>query len=85
MPYIKIKDRPKLDYHIEGLGNAIETQGDLNYTITRLCKLYVKTKGQKYSSYNDIIGALECAKLEFYRRDIVLYEDKKIIENGDVN
>jgi len=31
-----------------------------------------------------VIGALEACKLEFYRRAVVPYEDKKIKENGDV-
>jgi len=33
---------------------------------------------------NAIIGALECAKLELYRRVAAPYEDDKIAENGDV-
>jgi len=32
----------------------------------------------------DAIGALECAKLELYRRVAAPYEDTKIAENGDV-
>lgn len=45
---------------------------------------YIKTKGESYQTYNDIMGALEGAKLELYRRKIGIYEDKKIEENGDV-
>jgi len=30
------------------------------------------------------MGALEGAKLEFYRRVVVPYEEKKMKENGDV-
>ena len=30
------------------------------------------------------MGALECAKLELYRRVAAPYEDVKIMENGDV-
>ena len=37
-----------------------------------------------YAEINRIIGALECAKLEIYRRLAVPYEDEKIILNGDV-
>ena len=37
-----------------------------------------------YADYRDFIGELEMAKLEIYRRKIAPYEDKKIIENGDV-
>jgi hypothetical protein len=40
--------------------------------------------GQSYSIINDIVGVLECAKMEFYRRVAVPYEDKKRTENGDV-
>ena len=70
---------------LEILSNRIETEGDLNYTITRLCHLFLKKKGEKYSVYNTIIGALECAKLELYRRKIAKYEAKKIEENGDLD
>jgi hypothetical protein len=34
--------------------------------------------------YNDVIGALECCKLELYRRMVAPYENTKIKENGDV-
>lgn len=30
------------------------------------------------------VGAIECAKMEFARRVIFPYEDRKISENGDV-
>ena len=38
----------------------------------------------KYADINELIGALECAKLEFYRRKAAPYEDKKAVENGDL-
>ena len=37
-----------------------------------------------YHHYNQLIGVLECAKLELYRRLIAPYEDVKIIDDGDV-
>ena len=40
--------------------------------------------GNSYATINDIIGALEGAKMEFYRRVVAPYEDEKIKENGDV-
>lgn len=40
--------------------------------------------GGKYDSLNAVIGVLECAKQEFYRRAAVPYENQKITENGDV-
>ena len=38
----------------------------------------------EYARINELIGVLECAKLELYRRIAVPYEDTKIAENGDV-
>jgi hypothetical protein len=90
MPYIKEEFRKKIegnDPHfnrLEYMIDNIDSEGDLNYTITRLCHLFLKKKGEKYSVYNTIIGVLECAKLELYRRKVAHYEDIKIIDNGDV-
>lgn len=60
------------------------TPGGLNFQITELCLEYLHSKGLAYHTINDILGALEGAKLEFYRRVAVPYEDQKIKENGDV-
>jgi hypothetical protein len=40
--------------------------------------------GLSYKNINQAIGALECAKLELYRRVAAPYEDKKALINGDV-
>jgi hypothetical protein len=45
---------------------------------------YANVQGLKYKTINDILGALEGAKMEFYRRVVVKYEDSKREENGDV-
>lgn len=58
--------------------------GELNYEITLKLLKYLEVNGLSYRTINDIIGALEGAKLEFYRRIVVQYEDGKIKENGDV-
>jgi hypothetical protein len=60
------------------------TAGELNYLFTRLCIRYMQIHGKNYQTINDIVGALEGAKLEFYRRVAAPYEDLKINENGDV-
>ena len=44
----------------------------------------VKRLGGNYAACNTVIGALECAKLELYRRIIGPYEDKAIEKNGDI-
>jgi hypothetical protein len=62
----------------------MQNAGELNYIITRLLRLYVEHRGESYQTFNDIMGALEGAKAEFYRRVVAPYEDVKIQENGDV-
>lgn len=59
------------------------TSGELNYLFTMLIKEYLRN-GVNYQKINDVIGALEGAKLEFYRRVVAPYEDEKIKQNGDV-
>jgi len=78
MPYINPVDRCRV--YIE----HPRTAGELNFLFTTLIIEYIEKKGESYQTYNDIIGALEGSKLELYRRKIAPYEDKKIIDNGDV-
>jgi hypothetical protein len=80
MPYIKLADRIAIQSGVLGP----DTPGELNYLFTRLALEYVERKGLNYQRINDVVGALEGAKLEFYRRLAAPYEDKKIAENGDV-
>jgi hypothetical protein len=82
MPYIDQKDREILEKNIRGA----RTAGELNYKISRLVDEYLteNERGVCYQSFNDIIGALEGAKLEIYRRLVIGYEDQKILGNGDV-
>ena len=78
MPYIKQNYRSI----VEEAG--ADNPGELNYLITMNCLDYLSTTNQKYEDFNAVIGALECAKLEMYRRMIAPYEDNKKEENGDV-
>lgn len=80
MPYINRKERDELDY----AERSAETPGELNYAITRLLINYVSHKQPRYQTFNDALGALEGAKLEFYRRVVTPYEEQKRFENGDV-
>ena len=58
--------------------------GVLNYCISALLNEVLKTNGVSYRNINELIGVLECAKLELYRRVASPYEDEKIQSNGDV-
>ena len=79
MPYIKKERREELDK-----GDIPVNAGELNYLITQQLTKYIFINGESYKIYNDVMGALEGAKLELYRRKIVPYENRKMAENGDV-
>lgn len=79
MPYIDGGSRKKVI--AEGPTNG----GELNYHITSLLHWYIEEKGLNYATVNEIIGVLECAKLELYRVIAAPYETKKAISNGTVS
>jgi len=80
MPYIDPDARRRLAEGAEPSG-----PGELNYAITRLVDRYLASRGGlRYAHLNEVIGALECAKLELYRRLAAPYEDEKLSQSGDV-
>jgi hypothetical protein len=90
MPYIIEKRR---DYFDHALALMIDTircaegeiqKGDLNYIISQMVIEYCKIKGISYSTCSDVTGLLNDVKVEFERRVVRPYEDKKIKENGDI-
>jgi len=80
MPYVK----PHVREDLKADDRDPLNPGELNYQLTLVCNEYIRTNGVCYQTFNDIIGALEGAKLEIYRRLTGGYEDQKIKENGDV-
>lgn len=80
MPYINTDARSNI-----ARGARPATAGELNYAITRLVDDYLVSRGEiKYAHLNEVVGVLECAKLELYRRIAAPYEDKKLKETGEV-
>jgi len=80
VPYVSADARARIDKD-----GAPETAGELNYAITRLVDDYLTRKGElRYAHVNEVVGALECAKLELYRRVAAPYEDQKLQDAGDV-
>jgi hypothetical protein len=64
MPYIKPERRKAIL-----AGAKPQDAGELNFAITALVDNYLQDKGGlRYSHLNEVIGALDCAKLELYRR-----------------
>ena len=78
MPYVSNPMRKLLD-----TGSAPINPGELNYLITKLILKYLGSN-PGYTEINEVIGVLECAKLELYRRIAAPYEDEKCRVNGDV-
>jgi len=74
MPYIEQPNRNEF----------AETTGELTYKVVRQCVMFYKLYGASFDTYSKCIAALECAKLELYRRMVAPYEDIKLKENGDV-
>lgn len=81
MPYIKAKDRIAVTPHS---AHPARTIGELTFQIVALVNDYISVLPQDYALYAQVIGALDCAKTEFYRRVVAPYEDQKEHENGDV-
>lgn len=80
MPYIKNEQRLELNS-----GQAVASDpGELNYVITKLVIGYIEANGRNYQTFNDAIGAMECAKQELYARLVRPYEIGKQAMNGDV-
>lgn len=79
MPYIDSASRTRLRY-----GNKPRSAGELQYEIALLVSGYVNDNDLEYQTLNDVMGALDGASREFYRRIVAPYEDEKIAKNGDV-
>ena len=90
MPYIKSEQRECIDGAIDNLICDLKAMPDfnenkagiLNYLVTRFC--IGTTDTVSYARINELVGMLECCKLELYRRVAGIYEDKKATLNGDV-
>ena len=71
-------------FHKDNISNEefLDIVGDINYCFSRIV---AKLMGDvSYGKIAMITGVLENIKEEFYRRVASPYEDKKIIENGDI-
>ena len=82
MPYITDARRMEME---EG-ACEMRTAGELNFGLTTLVDDFLDRQpdGLSYAAINEAIGALECAKLELYRRIAAPYEDEACARNGDV-
>lgn len=86
MPYVQSSDRQRVSRQLAALAKKLEGQpvGVYNYTISRLVDDFLCKKGLSYANINQMIGMLECVKLELYRRVAGPYETAKQHTNGEV-
>lgn len=92
MPYIKQEYRHNLNKLAEDVvteliklnnDESTEYAGNFNFFVSSVINKLLY-KNLSYSMINELIGALECTKLELYRRMASPYEDKKSKDNGEV-
>jgi len=95
MPYIKQEDRVNLSTIAMNLHSELRrlsggpephfrhVAGNLNFFISTVINELLKDD-RSYARINELIGALECAKLEVYRKLVAPYEDTKAVLNGEV-
>ncbi len=79
MPYLEAGIRASL---LDG--RKAQKGGELNFLISTLLNDFVQMKGMSYATVNEAMGAIESAKLEFYRRVAAPYEELKAKQNGEV-
>jgi len=85
MPYITLARREAFALLEEELKSTrTDTPGELVYLFCRVADLYVSQHLVEFRVMNDVIGALENAKLEFHRKVVADFENKKELENGTV-
>lgn len=94
MPYIKQVEKELLEETLDELCETVlkdgskhydlrEISGRLNYVITELLCRTLLNNQMSYFNIATAISALECCKLELYRRAAIQYEEEKIKLNGD--
>jgi len=63
---------------------GVDGNGAIVYLIYKILKNVYGYDGSRFEERSNALKVLESAKLEFYRRILAPYEDRKIVQNGDV-
>lgn len=85
MPYIDQEARAGFEHLEEYITDfPPETAGEMQYLFAVIIREYMKSNPRRYQTMNNVMGALNGANLEFYRRYVAPYEDECIERNGDV-
>ncbi len=90
MPYITPEKRNEVDgsnviaHFTQVLKQSNWDEGVFNYIVSSVLQEWLDNNKTCYRELSKLLGVLDSIKLEFYRRKISNYEDRKIKENGDV-
>ncbi len=92
MPYIKEEHRQTIDPIIAELKRSfvnitlddenVKLECVVNYAILKL--LSEMYSGKTYDEINDVIGMLECCKLEYYRKVAAIVNDQSEYDFGEI-
>ena len=83
MPYVD--ENSRCLYEILNEFPDLETKGDLEYCITFLMKVFMRSRQWRFSDLHDAVYAAQHCADEFRRRALDVREDEAIEINGDVN
>ena len=81
MPYIHKARRMVFDTIVRDIDRWIDRPGDLNYILFAYAKRHIEPS---YENYRNFIGELNECIAEVRRRLVSPYEDRKRMDNGDV-
>lgn len=82
MPYVTQDKREILDNVVDKMFWAdVKADGDLNYILFAFCKRSITPS---YTDYKNFCAELRQCATEIERRLLNSYEDRKILENGDI-
>lgn len=85
MPYVAEESRDEITPLLPTVSAVgAMSVGELNYFITSVLDRYITHNHLTYSTINELVGVLECVKLELYRRVAAPYEEHKQSRHGDV-
>jgi hypothetical protein len=84
MPYIPENRREFFDNLLRQCAGHVQNEGELNYCFYKLATLLIEKTGESYANLSMCSSAMEHAKLEWYRKRLAPYEDRKIAEHGDI-
>ena len=83
--YIDTERRKDISEKVMDIMLKISTKEEYNYAIALLLHSYLQRNGDDYDHVNDIIGILECVKLEIFRTLVTPDMIKNKKENGHIS